>query len=96
MASQPPPHATAQVVVAPPPRVRLSEWVSIAGLIIVLIGMIWAGGGYLEQIHNNTRRIETLEASDKQRTDTLTQIDVRTARIEAKLEVMLPEKERAR
>lgn len=89
MASLPPSQATAQVVVAPS-RVRLSEWVSLGGLVMVIVGMIWAGGGYLEQIHNNTRRIETLEASDKQRTDTLTQIDVRTARMEAKLEVLLP------
>lgn len=65
---------------------------SIAGLLVVLSGVLRADGGRDKQLDDNTRRIERLEAADSAKTETLSRIDGRTIRIETKLELIVPSK----
>lgn len=62
-------------------------WQPIA-LAITVGGVLIAGGGYITQVKENTRRIDAVE----QRVELLRSIDTRTARIEAKLEILAPAK----
>jgi hypothetical protein len=64
------------------------EWVPVLSFAVVIAGALIAGGGYISQLRDNTRRLDALE----QRVELLRSIDTRTARIEAKLEVLVPEK----
>ncbi|MGN6124858.1 MAG: hypothetical protein ACTHOJ_18080 [Sphingomonas oligoaromativorans] len=57
-------------------------------LVITCAGGLLVGGDYIAQLKDNTRRIAALEQDAQKRNDLLTQIDVRTARIEAKLEML--------
>lgn len=81
---------------ASPPRLSFKEMVpivcSIAGLLVVLSGVLRADGGRDKQLDDNTRRIERLEAADTAKTETLSRIDGRTIRIETKLELIVPSK----
>ncbi len=65
------------------------DWLPVASFFVVIAGALLAGGGYISQLRDNTRRLDMLE----QRVELLRSIDTRTARIEAKLEVLVPEKE---
>ncbi|WP_152680147.1 hypothetical protein [Sphingomonas paucimobilis] len=65
------------------------EWVPVLSFAVVIAGALIAGGGYISQLRDNTRRLDALE----QRVELLRSIDTRTARIEAKLEVLVPEKD---
>ena len=56
---------------------------------VVSAGALIAGGGYISQLRDNTRRLDALE----QRVELLRSIDTRTARIEDKLEVLVPEQD---
>lgn len=62
-------------------------WQPIA-LVITVGGVLVTGGGYITQVKENTRRIDAVE----QRVELLRSIDTRTARIEAKLEILAPAK----
>lgn len=64
------------------------EWIPVLSFAVVIAGALIAGGGYISELRDNTRRIHDLE----QRVELLRSIDTRTARIEAKLEVLVPEK----
>lgn len=64
------------------------EWIPVLSFAVVIAGALIAGGGYISQLRDNTRRLDALE----QRVELLRSIDTRTARIEAKLEVLVPEK----
>ncbi len=84
-----------------PTRVGWKDWLLGFAPLVVVITALLAGGSYIGQVRENTRRVELLEqrntSRDTQREldrDQLQVIDVRTARIEAKLEVLLPAKER--
>lgn len=80
-----------------PTRLTIKDWFGFVSPILLAIGLLVATGGYIAQVKDNTRRIETLEQHDLQRSkdregdkDKLNTIDVRTARIESKLEILLP------
>ena len=64
------------------------DWIPVLSFAVVIAGALIAGGGYISQLRDNTRRLDALE----QRVELLRSIDTRTARIEAKLEVLVPEK----
>jgi len=66
------------------------EWLPVVSFAVMLIGAILAGGGYIAQLQDNTRRIAALESKTDSRDDKLNTISDRTARIEAKLEVLVP------
>lgn len=57
-------------------------------LIISVLLVFWQVAVASGRVAENTRRIELLEVADRQRGDTLSQINARTARIEATLEHM--------
>lgn len=67
-----------------PPRSFWKEWLPAITAVIAGAGVTLACGGYINQVKEHERRISALEARDQQ----LTNIDVRTARIEAKLEIL--------
>ena len=78
----------------PPPRVTWKDWIPAISLALIMFGMVWTFGGYVTQLQNQARDIEALKIEVRQRTDLLNQIDVRTARIEAKLEILTGKPER--
>ncbi len=81
---------------APAPRLGFKDLVpivcSIAGLIVLIGGVVWAAGIRDKQLDENTRRIDKLEAADTAKSDLLRTIDGRTIRIETKLELIVPAK----
>lgn len=81
-------------------RPKWLDYLPVFSLLLVIAAMILTSGGYIGQIKENTRRIEQLEkdARDdaKVRTEMLQQLDLRLARIEVKLEMMAPAKEKPR
>jgi hypothetical protein len=83
-----------------PPRAKWLDFLPVISLAVVLAGILIAGGGYITQLKENTRRIDQLEvearADAKARTEMLQQLDLRLARIEVKLEMMVPPKDKAR
>ena len=80
-----------------PAKLSLKDWVAFVSPIVLVIGVLLAAGAYIAQVKDNTRRIDAIEErnhqvdlvhdSDK---DKLNIIDVRTARIETKLEILVP------
>lgn len=76
-----------------------APYVPAIALLIVIVGAILTGGGYLRTQEEHTRRISQLEADArtdaKSRTEMLQQLDLRLARIEVKLEMMTPSKGKA-
>ena len=82
-----------------PPRQRWLDYLPAISLAVVLFGGAQAGGGYLSQLKDNTRRIEQLEKDGREkealRTEMLQKLDLRLARIEVKLEMMVPAKDKA-
>lgn len=61
-------------------------------MLLTVAGIIWAASNIASQVNDNTRRIGVLETSDTKRSDTLSSIDARTARIEGRLEAMQDQK----
>ena len=53
-----------------------------------LFGAFWQVGVTSQRVAENARRVELLEAADRQRGDALGRIDARTARIEATLDII--------
>ena len=72
------------------PRLSWKDWLLAISPAVLLIGAILSGGTYISQIKDNGRRIEALERKVDDRDAKLNTIDVRTARIEAKIEVLIP------
>lgn len=64
------------------------EWLPVITVAALLISAMLSGGGYISQLQDNTRRIGAIETKSDGRDDKLNTIDVRTARIEAKLELL--------
>ena len=81
-------------------RLTWRDWLTAMSPVAVLIGAAMAVGGNFSEVRDHERRIEVLEQSSRadkaQSDDKLNTIDVRTARIEAKLEVLTPAKETLR
>ena len=65
------------------------DWIA---LIMSLGALVWNAAVYPEKVSNNLRRIEALEQREEGRSDKLNTIDVRTAKIEAKLDILMGEK----
>lgn len=57
---------------------------------IMLAGVLLTAGGILSTVKEHERRLAALEAKRDAADDKLTAIDVRTARIEGKIETLLP------
>lgn len=60
-------------------------WIALA---FSVGGFLWQVGVTSQRVNDNIRRVELLEAADRQRGDALSRIDARTARIEATLDFM--------
>lgn len=71
-----------------PSRPSWKDWSAPAAIVLTLIGATMACGGYINEQQQHERRITALEESNKQ----LIVINERTARIEAKLEMIGPPK----
>jgi hypothetical protein len=86
------------MTVPAPTRSRWLDFLPVISLAIIIAGILLASGGYIGQLKENTRRIDQLEvdarADAKARTEMLQQLDLRLARIEVKLEMMLPAKDK--
>ncbi len=78
-------------------QLTFKDWFGFISPIILVIGLLVATGGYIAEVKNNSLRIDAIEErnhrvdlvhdNDK---DKLNTIDVRTARIETKLEILVP------
>lgn len=77
----------------PPPN---QNWLPYAGLIVTIAGIIYTSGQLTNKVQSNTDRIAKLEVSDTVRSDSVNSTNVRLARIETKLELLLAEQERQR
>ena len=80
-----------------PAKFSLKDWVAFVSPIVLVIGVLLAAGAYIGQVKDNTRRIDAIEQHEHQvdlvhdsDKDKLNIIDVRTARIETKLEILVP------
>lgn len=80
---------------------RQTPWPAYIGLMMSVGTLIFQAGVLGNRITSNTDRIVKLEASelqrqalDEARADKVNAIDVRTARIEAKLDFLLPKETR--
>lgn len=75
-----------------PSRISAKDIVALACPIIaavfVVSGPIWGGGQRDQRLQMAETRISQLEQRDERRSDLLNKIDVRTARIEATLQMM--------
>lgn len=73
-----------------------AHFVPAISLMLTLGAIIMGGGGFIAKLQDNTRRIEQLEndarTDAKARTEVLQALDLRMARIEVKLEMMVPAK----
>ena len=65
-------------------------WLPVISTIALIAGFLWAGGGKAQVLADHERRIVSLEAKRDTDADKLDKINERTARIEAKLEVLVP------
>lgn len=65
---------------------RNHQWAVYAALALTIAGIVYQGGYLANQVAQNDRRITKLEAS----VDKVNAIDVRTARMEGKLDMILP------
>lgn len=77
-------------------QARNQNWLPYAGLIVTIGGIVYTSGQLTNKVQSNTDRITRLEASDTVRSDAVNSTNVRLARIEAKLEILLAEKDRAK
>lgn len=89
--------------VPPPYRPTWKEWAPVVSAIGILVGASITSGGVLEKVQEALRRIAAIEAREDQRDrdrtadiEKLNAIDVRTARIETKIDVLTPVKEPGR
>ncbi|KQM76695.1 hypothetical protein ASE70_07955 [Sphingomonas sp. Leaf22] len=74
----------------PSPAPRWLAWMPAASVGALIAGSLLTGGGYIQRLDEQVRRITVLEESIKQ----LQEIDKRTTRIEAKLDVLVPQQDR--
>jgi hypothetical protein len=65
-------------------------WLPVITTLALIAGFLWAGGGKMNELADHERRITGLEVKRDSDADKLDKINERTARIEAKLEVLVP------
>ena len=63
-----------------------------AGLFLAVAGIIYQAGALSEALTRTTERVTKLEANDEARNANINAINVRTARIEAKIDYVLPDR----
>lgn len=73
-----------------PPRTNWSAVAAILSLVVTLFTAATVFGELRGQVQRNADDIKQMQADGRTSTATLGQIDVRTARIESKLEILLP------
>lgn len=65
-------------------------WLPVIATLFLIGGFLLSTGGTLQKIDDHETRITKLEAKSDSDADKLDKINERTARIEAKLEVLVP------
>jgi len=65
-------------------------WLPVITTLFLIAGFLWAGGGKMNELADHDRRLTSLETRRDTDADKLDKINERTARIEAKLEVLVP------
>jgi len=80
---------------ASPSRTTWKDWIPVVTAAAVLVGALLAVGGYIAQVKDHERRLVVLEQKRDSVDDKLQVIDVRTARIEGKIETLLPADKKA-
>jgi hypothetical protein len=65
-------------------------WLPVITTVFLIAGFLWAGGGKMNELAEHERRLAALETRRDTDADKLDKINERTARIEAKLEVLVP------
>lgn len=68
------------------------DWLPVLSAAALLIGAAWFQGGLASQQSETTRRVGALET----KIDAIQQIDIRTTRIEAKLDMLSSDDDRRR
>ena len=71
----------------------LNAFATIAALLMSGGAVIYSLGIQAGQITENRRRIDALETKNDRRDETIQRVDVRTARIEERLRVIIPDGE---
>lgn len=66
-----------------------TRWIPYLGFALTLAGMIFQGGVLSNRVANNTDRIAKIEALQNTVTSTLGDMNARSARNEAKLDLLL-------
>jgi len=79
---------------AQPSRYSWRDWVPVITAFVMLAGMLLTAGGILNQVKDHERRLSILEQKRDAVDDKLNVIDVRTARIEGKIETLMPDSKR--
>lgn len=75
---------------AAPARPRWLEWMPVVSGIAIVCGALLTGGGLVNQVQDTATSVAKLEALVDRRDEQLRAIDLRLARIEVKLEMMIP------
>jgi len=65
-------------------------WLPVITTLFLIAGFLWAGGGKMTELAEHERRLTALETRRESDADKLDKINERTARIEAKLEILVP------
>jgi hypothetical protein len=65
-------------------------WLPVVTTLALIAGFLLSTGGKINELADHERRLAALEARRDSDADKLDKINERTARIEAKLEVLLP------
>lgn len=74
------------------PKDRLPPWLPYLGAAVAIGSMIFQGGVLSGKVESNASRITTLEARAAKADEALSTINVRGARIEAKLDFLVDPK----
>lgn len=67
------------------------SWIPYAGLLLAVAGIVYQSGQLTGDVRRNTERIGALEAALSARAVDINTINVRTARIEAKVDLLVPQ-----
>jgi hypothetical protein len=76
--------------VATKPAPTWLAWLPVITTIALIAGFLVTTGGKMDELANHERRLTALETKRDSDADKLDRINERTARIEAKLEVLVP------
>jgi hypothetical protein len=76
--------------IATKPAPTWLAWLPVITTIALIAGFLWTGGGKMYELADHERRLILLETRRDSDADKLDKINERTARIEAKLEVLVP------